>query len=796
MPPTTPSRVQALAGLALTSAIVVAHEVLMTRLLSVVTWYALGFFVLSIAMLGLTAGALQALRARAAGAPLGPWLAERTILLAVSIIVSLVAALAIPLLSEPTATAFVAMLVVAGAMALPMVAGGGIVTRLMSELDVPIGVVYAVDLAGAAAGALAPLALLGPFDGPSAVLVLAVAAAACGLLVAPRGQWRVLAVGATLVLGFGAVANNGAEKGLAVSFVKHQFEPTAHAAYAFEGWNALSNVRIRTAYDVQHAAALWGPSPKTPPGTVRSALALIDGDAGTVVHQFHDLHELEFLRYDVTNVVHWLRPDGPACVIGVGGGRDLESALVAGHSEVLGVEVNPLIVDMLRALQPVSPILADPRVTVIVGDGRSVLARRAPHCRTLQASLVDTWASTGAGAFAHTEATIYTREAWAQFLTRVAPDGLLTFSRWYDPSAPREIARLASLAVAALLDHGLPDPSKAFAVVAAGHVATLLESPVPFSAADIATLHARAEELGFRVLIAPDTKPVDETLARITAARSLADLDEAGLPVDLDTSPPTDDRPFFFQLLAPRAWLHILDLMRGSRGGGVVIPGNFAATLQLHKTFFAVAIVAFLLLGPALRRGGSVGPSLPGRRAAVYFGALGAGFMLAEVALVQRMHVALGHPTYALVVVLAGLLVSTGLGSALSERFMRTRRATSRAALVAAVVLIVLPRFVIGPMARATEASSLGARCLWAGAVAGVVGLVLGTLFPSGVRFVARDRGVPRALALTGTTSVIGGVLAVIVSVTLGIPATFALAGLAYLVAAWAGPHGWSALEP
>ena len=599
-----------------------------------------------------------------------------------------------------------------------------------------------------------------------------------------------------VALGVVAVVNNGAPTGLGVSFVKHRFLPRDPGAYSFEGWNALSNVRIQKPTDIQNSVALWAASPRTPPGTVKGAMAFVDGEAGTFVYHYRAIEDLDFLRYDVTNVVHWLRPDGPACVVGVGGGRDIASALLFGHSEVLGVEVNPLIVDMLRAMQAESPILADPRVKVVVGDGRSVLAQTAPRCRTLQASLVDTWAATGAGAFAHTEATLYTREAWSLFLERVAPDGLLTFSRWYAPAAASETSRLVALTVAALLDRGVANPSKHFAIVTSGRVATLVVSPAPLSPADLATLHARADALGFQVLLAPDKPPADETLRKLVATRSVARLADAGRPRLLDTSPPDDDRPFFFQILSPRAWLPPFDILRQGYESGGVIAGNLLATSQFLQTFLSVAFVAFFVLGPALLREARRRSALPGPRAAVYFAALGAGFMLAEMSLVQRMHVALGHPTYALVVVLAGLLVSTGLGSALSERLIRGRRAVSLAALAAAVVLILLPHVAIGPLARATEASSLGVRAAWAGAVAGLVGLVLGMLFPSGVRYIARDRGVPLALALNGTTSVLGGVLAIVVSVALGVPATFALAGLLYLVAAWAGPHRWPAPAP
>src|SRR5207302_1580804 len=145
---------------------------------------------------------------------------------------------------------------------------------------------------------------------------------------------------------------------------------------------------------------------------------------------------------------------------------------------------------------------------------------------------------------------------------------------------------------------------------------------------------------------------------------------------------------------------------------------------------------------------------------------------LIEVSLVQRMHVALGHPTYALIVVLAGLLVCTGIGSALSPYWIRSRKAVSVSALIAAVLLIAAPYAFIRPLAQATLAAPLGVRIAWTGGVAGIIGIALGGLFPSGIRFIHRERGAPVALALNGTTSVLGSVFAVVISVALGISAS------------------------
>jgi hypothetical protein len=265
----------------------------------------------------------------------------------------------------------------------------------------------------------------------------------------------------------------------------------------------------------------------------------------------------------------------------------------------------------------------------------------------------------------------------------------------------------------------------------------------------------------------------------------------------LDTSPPTDDRPFFFQILAARAWLHPLDTWRAyvAQPHGA-LAGNVSAAIELSMTAVATFVLALVLLGPTLWRAARErDPPLPGRLPVVYFAALGAGFMLAEVGLVQRMHVVLGHPTYALVIVLAGLLVATGVGSALSVRVVRTRRAVSGAAAIAGAALALLPWVLVRPLAHATFESAFGVRVAWCGTTAAGLGLSLGMLFPSGLAFTDRERATPIALALGGATSVVGSALAVVVSVALGIPATFAVAAALYLLAAACGPMRWRAVE-
>jgi hypothetical protein len=792
--PTSPrahERWTPLAILALASSALVMTEVLLTRLLSAVTWYGQAFFVLSLAMVGLAAGSLDADRARERGVSWGPFCASRLLRAAAGVLAATTLACWIPVQSGTAWTSLARLLVLSAVCTWPLASGGAVVARIMADTRTrSTATLYAVDLGAAALGALAPLALLGPLSAPGA-LVLVSLGLSLAAVAADRGRARVGLAGALacgLALWMGATGSLDLEP----RFLKGQLRP-ATAALRFHRWNALSHVML-TEFSVQ-PFALWSPSPMTPAINARAATALIDGEAGTPLYSQRSAEDLRALRLDAVFTAHELRPDGTACVIGVGGGRDLAAALIAGHDVVYGVEINPAILAMHAAAGDESRLIEDPRVTVRVGDGRVVYARSDVRCRVLQASLVDTWAATAAGAFAHAEATLYTREAWSVFLRRVEPDGILTFSRWYNPASLDETARLVSLAMAALIDRGVAEPRRHIALIASGRVATILVSPTPLSEQDARTLRVTAARFRFTAVALPDSPSLSPLLESLLSARSHEALAAVGAPRGLDTSAPTDDRPFFFQLLSARLWARPWEIFRADSASGGVIAGNVTAARELLTTFAAVLLVGAALLGRPLARAFR-GDTLPGPASAGYFAALGFGFMVAEVALVQRMHVVLGHPTWALVVVLAGLLVAMGVGSALSPRVLSTRRAVSVLCAAVALALALAPVVLIPWVSHRAMYAPLGSRAAMAGGVSVALGVLLGMCFPGGMAHVERGRGAPAALAINGVTGVLGSVVALVVSVAWGISASFFLAAGVYAVAAALGPIRWRPIAP
>jgi spermidine synthase len=256
----------------------------------------------------------------------------------------------------------------------------------------------------------------------------------------------------------------------------------------------------------------------------------------------------------------------------------------------------------------------------------------------------------------------------------------------------------------------------------------------------------------------------------------------ARLPFDL--SPATDDRPFFFSHVPLLAWL-------GARLG-MAAPRWASSTLGLGGTALLLALVVSLLatgallLAPALFRPAGQ-PAAAGRGRsllwAVYFAGLGLGFIVLEVALIQRLNLFLGHPVHALAVVLFTVLLAGGLGSLLSVRAAEGQGLLRiLLGLVAGAVALAC---LLPPTLEAARGLPRIGRVLLAVATVAPVGLLMGVPFPAGLRRARAEAAnlVPWAWAANGGASVLGSALAVAVSMAGGFRVTFLSAAGAYAVA-------------
>ncbi len=787
-------------GVALITASTLILQVVQTRILSVVAWYYLAFFVISMAMFGLTVGAVWVYlkRDRFTEQTLAADLVAYSVLYSVAASGALLVQLILPPMVAATVTSLVTWTVLAVSLAAPFFCSGVVVSLALTRSPYPVGRVYGVDLAGAAFGCLAALALISLTDGPSVVLWAAAMGAAAsyafarsaggtGPVGSPALGWivkrRGLILGATCLA---ALANGLTDRGLVPHYVKGHFEG---GPPLFLKWNSFSRVVMSDTYvDVPQ---MWGPSPTFSGAEWRIAQRHlnIDGEAGTVAYGLGgDIAKAGFLKYDVTNFAHYLPGHRSGAIIGVGGGRDMIAARLFGVTDVTGLEINPTFVRLLRddpRFRDFVGIGATDGMTFVVDEARSWFTRTDRRFDIIQMSLIDTWAATGAGAFTLSENSLYTVEAWAIFMRHLTPHGVFTVSRWYEPDRPFETGRMVSLAMATLFALGVPEPRRHLLVATGERIATLILSPRPLSDADLRTLDAVAERLEFDLLAAPHVEPGVPSLAAILASADLPALVRTTSAFELDETPATDERPFFFNQLPLRDPIRTIRLALLGRHGPV-IEGNLRATLTLVVLFLiSLGLVAATIVWPLRTALADVGRGLV-VWGTLYFVLIGVGFMSLEIGLLQRMSVFLGHPTYALSIVLFSLILATGAGSLVSDR-LPLDRAT---ALVAWPVLTAAYFFAVLVFLPVITARYAGEPLLLRAAIAVMIigpgGVLLGWGFPTGMRLIARvDRTpTPWFWGINGAAGVLASSLAVACSIAFGISTTIGIGAACYLLLA------------
>jgi hypothetical protein len=768
---------RALLGVAFVSAALLMIELALTRIFSVTMYYHFAFLAISIALFGLSASGVYVYVARKALSRRSTesLLAIHALLFAAAAVLSLAALVRIRVGLNYSPANLAKMIAIYSLAALPFFTGGAVISLAISRLSKRVNVVYGADLIGAAVGCLLLLPLLNRFGAPGVVLLAALLASIAALLFAPPKALGQAALAAAIAVGVPGGAQLLGTAPFDVSNTKgHDFDRVL-----FSKWNSFSRIAV---YDRSHGD--WSLSAKYTGALPETRFMDIDSAASTPILKFDgDLSKVGYLRYELTGLAYHLmegrgqrdegRGDGfSALVIGPGGGRDLLTALVFGARQVEGVEVNPIIANdvMLREFKDFSgSIYANPRVKVAVDDGRSYVRRSNERFDVIQASLVDTWAATAAGAYTLTENTLYTTEAFEDYLDHLSDQGMLTITRWVFDGL-----RLVSLAQAACQTRGCSVPDQ-LAVVQQDRVATFLLKKTPFTPEEIAQLRQISDTLGFKVLYAPDSRVADNEYAQLVLA---PDRQNFYANYGKDVSPTTDDRPFFFHTTKIR------DQFQTAFGRSMLFGNGLSALMTLMA--ISLAFVVLFVVGPLALSGSELRGS-GWRRWLLYFGLLGAGFMLIEVALLQRFVLLLGHPVYSLTVTLFSLLLGTGAGSLISQRIgdaqlqRRVQLVIFGIVGVAILGIVALPPIIVF----AISASHM-TRIALAVALIAPAGVLLGMPLPAGIRLMAVNHSelVPWAWGMNGALSVIGATLAVFIAMNWGFSVTLLAGAAVYLTAA------------
>lgn len=786
-------------GLFFVALATVMYEIVLTRIFSVTMWYHFAFVAISIAMFGMTVGAIIVYLRPAffTQERVTEHLAWSAVLFAVSAVVSFVVSLFVPFDGDMTVSGVASTGVTYAIIAVPFVFSGVCVALALTKFPGRVGALYAADLVGAATGCLWVIVTLNITDGPTAVIVVGSLAGVAAALFAARARRRLRQITVAIALLLAAFAAlhtmlvREQSPLLRLQWVKGRAEPRP----LYEKWNSFSRLTVYGDPTRASAPAGWGLSAAfRPERGVRQLSLFLDASAGTVLTGYDgNPADLEHLKYDVTNLVHYVRRGARVLVIGVGGGRDLLSAILFGQRSVVGVEINQDIIATVNGRFGgfTGHLDRDPQVRFVNDEARSYIARQRERYDIIQISLIDTWAATAAGAFVLTENSLYTTEAWKLFLDRLTPNGVLAVSRFHYRSRPDETYRLTSLAQAAMRQSGVTDPRDHIVIVKQMDpksplplgIATVLVNRAPFSKLDIDTIEAVARRMQFEVVLSPRYS-ADDTFTTLASAGDPGPF-LASFPVNI--AAPTDDSPFFFHTLRLRS------VFNRASSGQEFDHINMKAVSVLGALLIVVVVLTGLCIVVPLAMTTDRSDLRGSAAVMVFFAGIGLGFMFVEISQMQRLIVFLGHPTYSLSVVLFSLLVSSGVGSYLTGR-VEVRGATGPAARLLLLLLAVLFVFgVVSPgVIRAYQEATTPVRVLLVTAMLCPLGLFMGMAFPLGMRLASGRTPAltPWLWGINGATSVCASVLAIVIALSASISAAFwtgvACYGAAVVAFAWA----------
>jgi hypothetical protein len=787
----------------------IGYEIALTRFFALSSWSEYGYWIISIAMVGLAAsGTVAALAARPLVRLARPVLVLLPVLMMVAATVgwhwtTLVPFNPLELQNRQLWGAQLINIAECYAALFPFFFLVGLYVSLVFVLNASqIGRVYAADLAGAGLGAVAVLALM--FVAPPLQLVtcllpaLALAAWLEARAHAARRWLGLLALAVFLPCEASLALLNQAR----VNEFKDIFAPLNT-----RGSEVLAEIRSpkghylvvdsfveRLDSDLSNNAGRLGVK-----GLPRAFGLYLDGNRIAALPR-EGQPDTAYFAATLDSLPYRLQPGARTLLLGAAGGFRVHEALGAGASAVEVVEPDTVLRRALVAgLGPVGPLdVTGGRVLDTSPLALAALERDAPF------DVIDMTREFLAQS--ETNRAVLAVETLAALLGLLAPDGLLSL-----PVSIREFPVYAVQAMvaaeAALSRAGVAEPARHVAIYRSAFNVRLLLSPSPIEPATLDAIRRFCDERSFDLvhlagrdlagtrvynslqLVTFDTMDKPATGSDPLRLEAAAAMAGAGSPFHgfFQLRPPTLDRPFFTGVLPLGRLGTILDRVELVPREELAWLVNLAVLVQALALGLAVAVLPLFARGPFAR--------VTGRQFAAvlcYFAGLGVGFLMLEIYLIEKASHYLQDRTFAFGFVLAALLVFAGAGSWLAQRQGTRPQRGVVLAVLGVLAWIGLAVAGLDPLLAASAGWPLVLRFAVLLVVIAPLAVVLGMPMALGLgRFAGQSVALlPWAWAINGAGSVIATPLANLVMVEFGYKVLLGLAFALYMMVAASQPGG------
>ncbi len=804
-------------SIALISAATIAYEILLMRLISIIQWHHFAYMIISLALLGFGASGafLTGMRKGLLKHFTASYISFALLFGATSIAAFALAQLvpfnALEIIWDAREPIWLALIY--SLLFVPFFFAASAVGLAFMRFREEAGRIYLYNLMGAGLGAIAIVLLL-RLTPPTLCLgvVCAAGIAAAGLasldgaLGRRKSLAELLAVVAVAVLVLWSALplklRPSEYKGLSKALLVPRAGVTREESHPL----GLVTVVESPAIPFRHAPGL---SPLAKSEIPNQLGIFTDADSLTAMTEFSgDREGIRFLDWLTQALPYHLVQSPDVLVLGSGGGMDVLLAHYEGAGSIDAVELNPavarLVTDTYAHLT--GNLFEIEGTRQLVDEARGFVRRTDRRYDVVQIALLDSFAASSAGLYALSESYLYTVEAIEEYLGVLKPGGLLTITRWLK-LPPRDSLKLFATAAEALRRIGVEDPSRRMALIRGWKTATLVVKNGELSDEEIGRIRKFCEERAFDVAYLPGIEQGETNRFNVLERPYLHEGalkllgDEAAdftARYKFDIRPATDDRPYFMNFFK---WGTLPEILKLKGAGGASLM-EWGYPVLIATLVQALILSAILVLLPLRSLRGAAGTRRSRLAIAGYFSLLGLAFLFLEIAFIQKFILFLGHPIYAVAVILASFLIFAGIGSGISHAVInRSRLRAERLILIAASSIAAISLIYV--LALPHIFGALVGLCSTARIVMSVIliappALFMGIPFPVGLRLAGRidDGLVPWAWGINGCASVVSPILATILAIHLGFTAVVALAAALYLAASAVALGLWRGLSP
>ena len=785
-------------GIYLTSLSTLLFEISLTRIFSIAQWYHFAFMVVSMALLGYgISGTFLMLFPSILKRDTYTLLSNSALLFAISSPLAYIISNQIAF--DPIKIAWDSMQIIYILFyyilfSIPFFFSGMTISIAISKFSEKVHRIYFSDLLGAGSGCIISLFIFFLFGASNAVAVASISGilASAFFYLKKKGvpyRFFLIAIPLSIIIfspTFMEIAISP-YKGLS-SALRYPDAKTIKTK-----WDSISRVDVIKSGAVRFAPGL---SLKFQ-GELPEQLGLtVDGGSLNAVTRFTgNKDEIAFTDYLPSAMPYYLIKPDNILIFDPRGGLDMLSAIYHGATNIESVEFYPLLTEIVKNdyREFSGGIYDKEKIGIKSGDGRTFIRQSKNRYDIIQISPGDAFASSSTGIYGLTEDYRFTVEAFRDYIEHLNENGILTITLYLLPP-PRHELKVVSIAVKALEEIGVTSPEKHIAIIRTWGTITIIIKRSGVGSSDIEKIKTFCKERHFDIEYYPGIKKEETNIYNrfqeplyFNLLSKIINPDEKENFFNnyiFDVTPATDDRPFFHHFFKwntigdtyntfGRKWQPFLE-------GGYLIPIVFIQALVVSIVFIILPLLFSRKINLEKFKMGDISFLL-------YFLLIGIGFMFAEISMIQRFILFLGHPVYSISTVLFTLLISSGMGSRFSGKFSNgqdggVRIREFKLYLLILCGLIIIYAILLPYIFNKILLEGIIWRQLISFTFLFPLGFFMGMPFPTGIKLLERYNAgiIPWAWCINGCSSVISSVLVILIALSFGFKITLILSAVAY----------------